>query len=95
MCVCIHGCRETHTDMRAVHVYVNIHVIKKHMYVSGNYKDDRSGEKNGRALLTQKKADDIRKIYASGMWSYSTLAPLFDVAPQTVAAIIQGRTWNK
>ena len=56
---------------------------------------DRSGEKNGRALLTQKKADDIRKIYASGMWSYSQLAPLFDVAPQTVAAIVQGRTWNK
>ena len=56
---------------------------------------DRAGENNGRALLTQKKADDIRKIYASGMWSYSTLAPLFDVAPQTVAAIIQGRTWNK
>ena len=56
---------------------------------------DRAGEKNGRALLTQKKADDIRKIYASGMWSYSTLAPLFDVAPQTVAAIVQGRTWNK
>ena len=58
-------------------------------------KVDRAGENNGRALLTQKKADDIRKIYASGMWSYSTLAPLFDVAPQTVAAIIQGRTWNK
>ena len=56
---------------------------------------NRAGENNGRALRTQKKADDIRKIYASGMWSYSTLAPLFDVAPQTVAAIVQGRTWNK
>ena len=72
-----------------------IYMLMCHFLPSLKTKVDRSGEKNGRALLTQKKADDIRKIYASGMWSYSTLAPLFDVAPQTVAAIIQGRTWNK
>ena len=53
----------------------------------------RAGEANGRAYLTQSIADDIRKIYSSGMWSYGLLSQLFDIPASTIAHIIRGTTW--
>lgn len=55
---------------------------------------DRAGESNGRATITQQIADDIRKIYSSGMWSYGLLAQLFEMPRSTIIHIIKNRTWR-
>jgi len=58
----------------------------------GRFKSN-AGECNPRANLSQQLVDDIRKIYASGMWSYGLLAQLFDIPRSTVAHIIKRYTW--
>jgi len=55
---------------------------------------DRAGESNGRAVITEELAKDLRKLYASGMWSYGLLAQLFDLKKTTVAYLIKGKSWK-
>ena len=55
---------------------------------------DRAGTKNGRAKIDEETVANIRKIYASGMWSYGLLSQLFDIPKPTIAHLIKGYTWQ-
>ena len=50
-----------------------------------------SGENNPRAKLSDAEVEEMRAMYADGLWSYTTLAEKFDMSKSGVADIIQGR----
>lgn len=50
------------------------------------------GEENGRARLTQAKADEIRARYATE--TAAQLAEAFGVSVHTINAVVQNRTWR-
>ncbi len=51
------------------------------------------GEDNGRALLTQQQADDIRKQYALGGVTQRELGIHFGISRQTISLIVLGKEW--
>jgi DNA-binding XRE family transcriptional regulator len=51
------------------------------------------GSKNGAAKLTEVKAAQIRKMYASGNFTQVKLAELYDVSQTTVSDIVLNRHW--
>lgn len=69
----------------------------------GTYKDNsqdavrrgrmRRGEGVHGALLTQNKADEIRRIYALGGVSQTALAKMFGVKQPTVSQVVRNVTW--
>lgn len=50
------------------------------------------GEKNGRAILTQAKADEIRSLRHSH--SYKELAAAFGVSVSSIGQILSNKIWN-
>jgi hypothetical protein len=55
---------------------------------------DASGEKNKNSKLTDERVAEMRKRYALGGVSYTTLAEEFGVASNTAANIVRGRWWK-
>ena len=45
--------------------------------------------------LTWEKVDRIRRTYKPGEIGYKTLAKEFDVHPETIKAIVKGKSWSK
>ena len=52
------------------------------------------GEKNGRAKLTYKQVECIRKLYADGDHSYKYLAHYFGVSRWAIGSIIKEEFWK-
>ncbi len=50
-----------------------------------------AGEKNPNAKLTDAEVEEMRSMYADGLWSYTTLADKFGVSKSCVADAITGR----
>lgn len=50
-----------------------------------------AGENNPRAKLSDAEVDEMRKMYAEGLWSYTTLADKFGISKSGVADVITGR----
>lgn len=55
---------------------------------------DTKGEKNGRAKLNRSNINDIRRKYASGNYSYATLARVYKVSRNTITRIVKRKLWN-
>lgn len=53
-----------------------------------------SGTKHHFAKMTVAKVRQARKSYDTGKWSIAALADKYGVAPQTMHAILQRRTWK-
>lgn len=52
----------------------------------------RAGEKNGRHKITKEQAEEIRKLFATGISKYQ-LAKKYNVGWTTIQHIIRGDTW--
>lgn len=53
------------------------------------------GEKNCSAKLTSKKVRRIRKMHASGRFSFNALGRKFGVRGGTISAVVTGRNWSR
>lgn len=53
----------------------------------------RKGERNGRAKLTMKQAQQIRKLYATGKYSQWQIAQHFGTTQERVSSIVRRKTW--
>jgi HNH endonuclease len=53
------------------------------------------GERNSRAVLTQRKADTIREMYKTGKFSLNQLAAHFKVAKKTIFNTVKGHTYRE
>jgi hypothetical protein len=51
------------------------------------------GEANGRAKLTRRDVDLIRRLYAGGGIDQARLAAAFGVSPSLISMVITRRTW--
>lgn len=47
-----------------------------------------------RARLTLEAAEEARRLYASGGWTYVGLGAYFNVSKGTIGAVITNRTWK-
>ena len=54
---------------------------------------DIRGTKNGRAIVNEQIADEMRRAYRAGGVSQSDLAQKFGVGQTTVSAIVRGARW--
>lgn len=52
------------------------------------------GEKNGRAILTEKQVGEIRSLYATGEVSQQTLANRFGVDQTMISSIVRRKSWS-
>ena len=52
------------------------------------------GEQNGASRLTDKIADEIRKLFWSGGWTQRALAAKFKISSATVSLIVLRKTWK-
>lgn len=53
-----------------------------------------SGEKNGRAKMNKERADELRRLWATGLYSKVQLARIFGISDTQVGKIIAGKLWN-
>jgi hypothetical protein len=44
-----------------------------------------------RAKLTDAEVEEIREMWSDGLWTYSTLARVWDVSRYTIRDIVTGR----
>jgi hypothetical protein len=44
-----------------------------------------------RAKLTDAEVEEIREMWSDGLWTYSTLAKVWDVSRYTIRDIVTGR----
>jgi len=56
--------------------------------------ETHKGEKNGRAILTQKIVDEIRHIYSLGNITQKKLSEIYNVSDSTISAIIVCKIWK-
>jgi uncharacterized protein YjcR len=54
----------------------------------------RQGAKHHAARLTTAKVRQARKSYATGKYTIAALAKKYEVAPQTMHAVLTYRTWK-
>jgi len=52
------------------------------------------GEENGRAKLTWRKVQALRRAYATGRYSHRVLALMFNISKTTVHRIIHDESWK-
>jgi len=53
------------------------------------------GENHGRAKLTLKQVQAIRRAYATGRYSQVTLAKMFNVSRPTIGDIVNNKKWKE
>ncbi len=53
------------------------------------------GKNNGRHKLSYKKVKDIRRLYATGNYTYKGLAKFYKVAVNTIHRVVNNITWRK
>jgi len=51
------------------------------------------GEANPRAKITQKQADEIRRLYGTGDYKQRELAEMFGINQQRISQIVRGKGW--
>jgi hypothetical protein len=51
------------------------------------------GERNGMSSLDEAKVREMRRLYATGEYSYRSLALMFGVARGTVGKVVTGQLW--
>jgi len=54
----------------------------------------RRGEKVPQSKLTEAEVIEIRRLYATGLWSLSKLAALFRIEKSNVSLIVNRKTWK-
>jgi len=57
--------------------------------------ESRSGESNGKAVLTWEKVREIRRLHTDEGYGPSKLARMFGVSQGCVAGVIHNRTWRE
>jgi len=55
---------------------------------------DRCGENSGRAKLTWVQVGEIRRLYATGKYTYKQLGRIYNVSCTTIRHIIINRIWK-
>lgn len=81
------------TDNRVVNLqWVTQSENQLHAYKLG-LQPSRSGERNGRATLTDKKVTDLKELYNSGK-PIKEVAEIMNINLHTARQIIAGRTWK-
>ena len=65
--------------------------MTKKRTIQGGRPGAQPGERHHFAKLTDAEVDEMRAMYAEGMWSYSSLAKKFDVSKSCVRDTVIGR----
>ena len=78
-------CWETHQENN---------LRKREHGTSGKGRIGLRGRKNPNAKLTEDDIRWIRKIYATGMYSQSKLAEIYEVGQDTISSIVNYDTWR-
>ena len=52
------------------------------------------GELVNTAVLTEQQVREIRGLYATGKWTYASLAAQYNVYYTTIRAIVKRQTWR-
>lgn len=55
---------------------------------------DNGGARNPRCRLTQEQVDQIRALWASGIWNQGEIAQMFGVRQPQVSKICSGKAWK-
>ena len=79
----------------------------KHLFVgthSDNIKDayskgrviipDNKGERHGKSRLNEKQVIEIRRLYATGDYTYKKIGTMFNVHINTIVDIVKCRNWK-
>ena len=87
-----HSCRNRHC-FNPRHVRWGTH--------TENMRDKRrdgthgSGERNGRAILTEVAVAEIRRVYQTGSVSHQQLADRYGVSKRAIGRVLNHRTWTE
>jgi YesN/AraC family two-component response regulator len=76
------------------HLRVGTHQDNVKDMINRNRQTRNFGENNGHAKLTWIIVDKIRKLYATGKYSYKTLAKMFGINKSTLGMIIRNEIWT-
>jgi len=67
----------------------------KHAYdILGRRAAPSKGEANGSAKLTRREVVEIRKLYATGRYTYAELGKMFGVDCTNIGLIVRRETWQ-
>jgi hypothetical protein len=55
---------------------------------------NRAGSNNGRAKLTDANVREIRKLYASKLFTHRELAKLFNISKTTIGSVLNQQLWQ-
>lgn len=55
---------------------------------------DHKGEKSSLAKLNENKVLEIRRLYATGEYTFKSIAPMFDINSRTVGKIVNRERWK-
>lgn len=76
------------------HLYIGTQLDNMRDMIGKGRSPSRAGEDNGSAKLDSSDVMFIRKLYASGKYSYYYLGDLFEVNHRTIGAVVRGETWK-
>lgn len=65
----------------------------RHAWDSGLFGDHNKGENNPGAKMTKEKVLEIRRLYATGLYTTRSLAKVFNVGSSTICYIKNKITW--
>jgi len=54
-----------------------------------------SGERHPQAKLVRAQVDEIRRLYATGEWTYKALGEMFGVSHAAIGYIVRGKHWKE
>lgn len=98
--------RELPDAMKVLHECDNVKCVRpSHLFLGSqaeNVRDmiakgrapSRAGENNGRAVLNAERVRQMRRRYASGLFTHIDMAREFGVSAVNVGLILRGQTWR-
>jgi hypothetical protein len=76
------------------HLYTGSHTDNTRDYVSRSMPEYfNKGSRNPSAKLTVSDIEDIKILYATGKYSYSQIARIYNLSPTYPHSIIKGKRW--
>jgi hypothetical protein len=76
------------------HLRVGTHADNmKDVVDRGRRKGINKGQRNGRAKLTQRQANAIRRLYATGRWSQEALGRRYGVSQNAISKIVSNKRY--
>lgn len=90
----LHSC-DNPSCVRPDHLYAGTRSQNMQDMVNRNRRMDLGGESNGNARLSNRDAEEVRKIYATGNFTQQMLAVKFNVSPATISNIVTNKRYKE